>query len=421
MSNAGTTDDTGAALTDTLPNGLLAVLGSASTTCGGTASTPSTSTVTLAGGTIPAGSSCVVTVDVTAAAAGSYINSLGVGALTSSNGSNAAPAIATLTVNAPTILPTLGKAFSPATIGARGVSTLTITLTNSNSTAATITSPLIDRLPIGLVVSGSPGNTCGGTATASTSITGISMLTLTGGSIPAGGSCEVTVNVTAPVTGSYFNSLAAGALVTSNGINAGVSVATLTVNAIASISLTKAFSPTHIKAGEVSILTITLTNSNSTDADLTAPLVDNLPSGLVIASQGGSTTCGGMYSGKPGATTATLTGGTIPANDSCTVTVYVTAAKGGSFVNTIPVGALQTNLGSNVTAAVAALTVCGATPTPTYTPRPTPKPTCTPTPTPKPTCTPKPTPKPTPTPRPTPTCTPKPAPRSTPTPKPKWG
>ena len=100
LSNADTADATGAGFTDTLPSGL-AVSGSASTTCiGGTASN-TTSTVTLAGGTIPAGSNCTVTVDVTAASAGSYINSLAVGALPTSNGSNAGPAVATLTVNTP--------------------------------------------------------------------------------------------------------------------------------------------------------------------------------------------------------------------------------------------------------------------------------------------------------------------------------
>jgi hypothetical protein len=70
------------------------------------------------------------------------------------------------------IPPTLGKAFSPATIDASGVSTLTITLSNADATAASLTAPL---------------------------------------------------------GGSYFNSLAAGALQTSNGNTAAPAVATLTV------------------------------------------------------------------------------------------------------------------------------------------------------------------------------------------------
>jgi hypothetical protein len=40
-----------------------------------------------------------VTADVTAAAAGSYVNSLPAGALQTDHGNNADPAVATLTVN----------------------------------------------------------------------------------------------------------------------------------------------------------------------------------------------------------------------------------------------------------------------------------------------------------------------------------
>jgi len=53
-------------------------------------------------------------VNVAAANGGSYINSLAAGALVTSNGTSAAPAVATLTVSSSSIVtPTLGKAFSP--------------------------------------------------------------------------------------------------------------------------------------------------------------------------------------------------------------------------------------------------------------------------------------------------------------------
>ena len=214
-----------------------------------------------------------------------------------------------------------------------------------------MTAPLTDTLPSGLVVSGVASTTCGGTPSASTSA-----VTLTGGTIPANGSCTVTVNVIAAVAGSYFNSLTAGALQTSNGNNAGPAVSTLTVNIPANIPLTlsKSFSPGTIKPGGVSTLTITMTNPNNTVANLTAPLIDYLPSGMVISSKG-ATNCGGKYSGNTGGTTVTVSGGSIPANGSRTVTVEVTASVAGNYINTLPVGALQTNLGSNITAAVATL------------------------------------------------------------------
>ena len=386
LSNPGSVPTTGAAFTDALPSGLVVASPATSTDgCGGTfTAIAGDSSVTLAGGSISAGSFCDLTVDVTAAVAGSYINSLPVGVLTTNNGSNAAPAIATLTANSPFILPSVAKAFIPATINAGSSSTLTITFTNSNATAANLIAPFTDTLPIGLLVSGSASNTCGGTASTPTT----SSVTLTGGAIPADGSCTLTVAVTTAVAGSYINSLAAGALQTSNGISAGVAIATLTVNT--NVTLTKSFSPATIKPGGVATLTITLTNSSNTVAKLTTPLIDTLPSGLVIAG-GGSTNCGGKYSGKTGGTSIIVIGGSIPANSSRTITVIVTAAVAGTYVNTLPAGALQTNLGSNIAAAVATLIVGK---TPIYTPTPYPTPACTPK------ATPTYTPKPTPTPKP---------------------
>ena len=72
----------------------------------------------LTGASIPANGSCTVKVDVTANNAGSYINSLPIGALQTSNGSNNAPAVATLTV-IPTIPPTLSKSLARPPSGGR--------------------------------------------------------------------------------------------------------------------------------------------------------------------------------------------------------------------------------------------------------------------------------------------------------------
>ncbi len=128
--------------------------------------------------------------------------------------------------------PTLSKTFSPGTINAGGVSTLTITFSNANDTPANLTGPLIDTLPSGLVVvAGSVSTTCIETPLLRAwFIVDTSRVGLTAeGLIPAKGSCTVTANVTAPVAGSYRNSLPAGALQTDHGNNAAPAVATLTV------------------------------------------------------------------------------------------------------------------------------------------------------------------------------------------------
>jgi Ice-binding-like len=336
-------------LVDTLPTGVV-TNSTPTNTCGGTA-TASASSVTLTGGSIPANGSCTVTVSVTAALGGSYLNSIAIGALQTSNGANSAPAVATLTVPQSPVAPTVGKSFTPATITAGGSSTVTITLGNASHTVATLTAPLVDTLPSGLVITSTPITTCGGTATA-----GTSSVTLTGGSIPAEGACTVTVSVTAAVGGSYFNSLAIGALHTSNGTNAGPAVATLTVNTPASgtVSLSKSFSPATVIAGGDSTLTITLSNSTASVASLTAALVDTFPGGLTPAGTP-TTTCGGTATA--GASSVTLTGGSIPADGSCTVTVSVTAATGGNYLNSLAAGALKTSQGNNTAPAIATLSV----------------------------------------------------------------
>ena len=126
---------------------------------------------------------------------------------------------------------TLGKAFSPATINAGGVSTLTITFGNAGNTPASFTAPFIDSLPSGLsVVPGSLVTNCTETLLSGWFIEGPTKVGLEAeGAIPANGSCTLTARVTA-AAGSYVNSLPAGALQTSNGSNSATATATLTVN-----------------------------------------------------------------------------------------------------------------------------------------------------------------------------------------------
>jgi uncharacterized repeat protein (TIGR01451 family) len=140
-------------------------------------------------------------------------------------------AVSVCSLAPPPSLPALGKAFSPATVNAGGVSTLTVTLSNASAAVATLTAPLIDTLPSGVVIAPTPnvGSTCGG-AGAPVGVAGSSTVTLPAGrSIAANSSCTLTVDVTAALGGSYINSLLAGALVTTNGNNTGPAIATLTV------------------------------------------------------------------------------------------------------------------------------------------------------------------------------------------------
>jgi hypothetical protein len=356
-----------APLTDQFPAGLT-VNGAAGTTCGGAVAAPMGSTaVTLTGGVIPANGSCTVTVMVTASIAGTYINTVPSGALATGNGNNSSPAVATLTVTPAPVAPTLAKSFNPATISANGVSTLVLTLNNSNSVVDTMTAPLTDQFPAGLTVNGAASTTCGGAVAAPM---GGTTVTLTGGIIPAKGSCTVTVMVTASTAGTYINTVPSGALMTGNGNNSAPAVATLTVTPVIVLvapTLAKSFSPATVPAKGVSTLVLTLNNSNPVIDTMTAPLTDQFPAGLTVNGAAG-TTCGGTIAAPMGSTAVTLTGGIIPANGSCTVTVVVTPDCGEcSYENTVSAGALQTDHGTNAAAAMATLTatnaVLGGTPT----------------------------------------------------------
>ena len=373
------------ALTDTLPTGLtVASPANAATTCGGAGAVAASSggaTVTLPGTrTIPAAvgltpGSCTVTVDVTATLGGAYTNTIAASALQTSNGNNASPASAVLTVNA--VAPALNVSFAPSSIAANGTSTLTITLTNPNITAAALSAALADTFPAGLVIAATPNasTTCGGSGAVAAAAGSGSVTLPATRSVPAGsgstaGSCTISVDVTSAVGGSYGDTLAANALQTADGNNANPASATLTVTAVAP-SVAKQFVPATVNANTPSTLTITLTNGNASAANLTAAFTDTFPSPVVVAATpNAASTCAGAGAvvAAAGSNTVTLpTTRSIPAAagatpGSCTITVDVVSPVGGTFTNTIPANALQTSNG-NASAASASLTVNVVAPT----------------------------------------------------------
>jgi hypothetical protein len=169
-----------------------------------------------------------VTVSVSSAAAGSYTNVIVANALmTGPAGGNSAASQAMLTVTVPNP-PTVSEAFAPASVGQNGTSILTITLGNSNAYALTSVG-LNATLPGNVTVKSSPPavNSCGGTLSAATS-----SVTLVGATIPAKGSCTLTLTVSSGTVGTYANSIATSAVTsTPAGGNTAPASATLTVTA----------------------------------------------------------------------------------------------------------------------------------------------------------------------------------------------
>jgi serine protease len=196
-------------LIDTLPSSL-SVAGNGTTTCtGATVSLVASGTsIALTGAIIPAKGTCTVTVPVSSTTGGSYTNNIAANALTTGPaGGNTATATATLSVTAP-VAPTITEAFAPASVSTNSQSTLTISLSNSNAYPLTQVA-LTDALPSGLSVATSPAatNTCNGSVSSATG-----SAALASGTIPASGSCTITLSVSSGTAGTYTNTIAASAL-----------------------------------------------------------------------------------------------------------------------------------------------------------------------------------------------------------------
>ena len=354
-------------VTDNLPAGLVAPAGpNPTTTCtGATVSAPTATQVSITGGSLPAASGgvsaiCIAEIDVTAAAAGTYNNTILAGQVTATLGgspvTNPVPAPATLQVRSPVVIT---KAFNLNAVGLGVPSTLTITLTNPNAVALT-GAALSDAFPGNVTVALTPNasTTCaGGVVTAPVSATSV---LLTGGAIPPSGACTIKVDVVSNVAGTYVNTIPAGALATTQGVT-NENPATDTLKIINPPTVSKQFSPTSIPSGGTSTLTIVLGNTNATAATLTADLIDTLPTSpaaiLVATPNGLGGTCPGATVAAAGAATVKYpNGASIPAG-GCTIIVNVTGSTNGVYTNTIPVAALQTTQGANVQPTNADLTI----------------------------------------------------------------
>lgn len=210
-------------LTDEFPSGMVSAAG-ASTTCQGGSGIQQTGTsVSLQSmAVIPAQGSCVIELDVAATTSGTLTNTIAAGALITNHGSNVAAATASVTALAP---PSVSKQFASSSVATNTPVHLTITLTNPNPGAATLTANLTDTFPAGLVSAAGASTTCSGSVLQTGSSVGLQ----SGAIIPASGSCTIGVDVAATTAGALTNTIPAGGLVTDLGNSAAAATATLTV------------------------------------------------------------------------------------------------------------------------------------------------------------------------------------------------
>jgi mucin-19 len=347
QNNNATQSLSGIGFTDTFPPGLVVSTPNGLTgSCGGGAitATAGTNVVSLSGATLASSTSCTFMINVTGTTAGARNNTTG--NVMSTEGGTGGTASASVNVIAP---PSIAKAFSAVAISLNGTTSLTFTITNpaANSVAESGLA-FTDTLPTGLVVATPSGliNNCGGTATA---VAGSTSISLTGGSVAVTTSCTVIVNITGTASGVYTNTT--GSVSSTNGGAGNTATANLTVASPPTIA--KAFGAAAIPLNGTTSLTFNITNPNTNVALTGLAFTDNLPAGLVVASPPNlNNTCGGTATAVAGATSASVSAGTLAASASCTVSLNVTGATGGAKNNSVQVTSTEGGTGNTSNASI---------------------------------------------------------------------
>jgi uncharacterized repeat protein (TIGR01451 family) len=328
---------------DTLPAGFTAT-GMSGTNWNCTLGTLTcTTTVTESGGST---AFPVITLTVTATStAGTYTNSVVVSGGGELDGNNDSGTDSTLVVGAPTFT----TSFSPTTIALNGTSTETFTLGNPSGNPVTLAGlAFSDSLPSGLKVA--TPNGAGGSCTGTTSATaGGTSIGFSNGTVAAGSTCTVTVNVTSAAAAVYTNTT--GALTSTNGPSGPTASASLTVLAPPSTGM--AFGASTIAYGGTTSLTYTITNPNSGASLSGIAFTNNLPAGLVVSTPSVLTgSCNGGVAASPGATSVVLSNGTLAASSQCQIVINVTGTTAGVKNNSVTVSATTAGAGSPATASV---------------------------------------------------------------------
>ncbi len=379
---------TGIGITDLYPSGVLNSTSpppAAGIVCSGTSTAPNPPTlipaspgppgISVTGMTIHSAENCTISVWVTSATAGVYLNTTQ--NVTSANAGSGGTASAQLSVG----LPGIQKQFcfdqssstcnNPMLAGA--TNTLRFTLSNPSHPSSPPMTGLTftDTLPAGVTVAAPAVTTlvCNGTGTLTTTNVGPPQILFTGGVLAGGASCTFTVNVTSAIGGTYPN--------TTSGLDSdqtpiGIPSNTDTLVVVAPPVAVKSFSPSSILNNGLSTLKIVITNPNPTVTITGVSFTDTYPTSptgmtnsatpvpaISCTLNSSGTFTGGAASG----TTIGMTGGILIPNGSCTITVQVKGsppALPANYLNST--GPISSGNAGTGTAAIATLNVTNLVP-----------------------------------------------------------
>ena len=306
--------------------------------CGPDSALSGSNVLSFAGGQLAPGQTCSFQVDVRVPVStpfGEYLNTT---SLISTEVIESTlvgfPATDTLVV-AP-VIPPFSMIFGPDAINAGEDSTLTFIVDNSGSELPAQNITLNHQLPAGLILStpATPTTTCqGGTLTA---VSGTDTISYTGGTVPAGQICEVSVNVTSIEGGEFANT---SSELTSSLGNSGTASDTINIQPLVAIALSVEGSIETVIAGSgPENLTYVITAFNGGPSTATNIVIDQsemLPSGAsminAIPSLGtfdqSDWSIPTLLSGQSATLTITYSveKNTAPGNNSITGTVILTS------------------------------------------------------------------------------------------------
>jgi LPXTG-site transpeptidase (sortase) family protein len=322
------------------------------TGCGGSSTltaVPGTNIITLsdattAGTTDPVNPGiCSVTVSVTSFDVGNHTNiilttdgSYTINGITGNNFEN--DANITLLV-LPMASPRITKSFT-SPINEGEISQMEINIRNNDPNVALTSVDLQDTLPPDMFISDplvSSLSNCGsGTLDPLAPLD--TEVNLTGATISPGSTCRIRVNVETSGTGTFTNTITPGDLTNDQEVTIPSNVnANLIVR---NVELAKSFSPTNFEVGGTSTVRITITNPNSVDDLTNVTFTDTLPANLTVQSGTGELSgpgCTGIVDTSV-SNRIRLTGGRIPAGESCVVSATVTSSIADNYTNTVSCG-----------------------------------------------------------------------------------
>ena len=342
---------------DTLPNGMVvATPSNAVTDCSptfpGTLNAVSgTSIVSYfasgfgANPVVAAGSTCVVTVDVTTDSAGVFVNTTG--ELLTGN-SLLSSGFASAVLDVPVEF--LSKLFSDDPVAPGGSVTLQFTITNPDRDNAATNIAFSDAIdPLGALTGLVPNEVLPKAACGGTLDFAFPNLTLTGASVPAAGSCQLSVPLLVPAvapSGTYTNTTSAiTAMIDGSPVSGNMASDNLIVNTAPTLNVE--FTDDPVGAGDNFTIEYTITNTNTAASLSDISFVDELTTFLPFpisvglpptpdppCGAGSTLTVAFVGSDRQG---LGLNGGNLAAGATCTFSTTVNLPAGfpgGTYTNT---------------------------------------------------------------------------------------